>query len=70
MTRLSLNTYKRNVIKFNLKHLHDYSDPIFDQNTQMKELTKIKFLGLGNEKNVERNTDIEQAAALVSTAAC
>ena len=50
MTGLSLNTYKRNVKKFNLKHLHDDSDPILDQNTQIKEVTKIKFLGLGTEK--------------------
>jgi len=62
--------YRRNVITFNLKHLHDDSDPILNQDTQIKEVTNITFLGLGTEKNMERNTDIEQIVALMSTAAC
>jgi hypothetical protein len=50
VTGLSPNIYKINVIKFNLKHLHDDSYQILDQDTEIKEVTNIKFLGLGTEK--------------------
>jgi hypothetical protein len=42
----------------------------FSIKTQIKEVTNIKFLGLGTEKNMEQNTDIEQTVAMLSTTAC
>jgi hypothetical protein len=47
VNRLSLNKDKTSVIKFNLNHLQDDSFQILYKDIEIKEVTNIKFLGLG-----------------------
>jgi hypothetical protein len=57
---LSLNVHNTSVIKFKLNHLQDDTFQILPQDKEIKEVTNIKFVGLGLDKHKEWTTDIEQ----------
>jgi hypothetical protein len=57
---LSLNIDKTSVIKFNLSHFQEHSLQIFYRDKLLKEVTNVRFLGLGIDKHLNWNTHIEQ----------
>jgi hypothetical protein len=68
MNGLSLNIYKTNVIRFHFDHLVSDAFQILYQDKEIKEVTYIKFLGLGLDKHVEWKTRIEQIIPKMSSA--
>jgi hypothetical protein len=65
---LSLNIDKSSVIKFNLSHFQEDSLQIFYRDKLLKEVTNVRFLGLGIDKHLNWKTHIEQVIPKLSTA--
>jgi hypothetical protein len=65
---LSLNIDKNSVIKLNLSHFQEDSLQIFYRDKLLKEVTNVRFLGLGIDKHLNWKTHIEQVIPKVSTA--
>lgn len=67
---LSLNVDNITVIKFKLNHLQDDTFQILSQDKEIKEVTNIKFVGLGLDKHKEWKTHIEQIRQKMSSVCC
>jgi hypothetical protein len=65
---LSLNIDKTSVIKFNLSHFQEHSLQIFYRDKLLKEVTNVRFLGLGIDKHLNWKTHIEQVIPKLSSA--
>jgi hypothetical protein len=64
---LSLNTDKSRVITFNLSHFQEHSLQIFYRDKLLKEVTNVRFLGLGYDKHLNWKTHIEQVIPKLSS---
>jgi hypothetical protein len=65
---LSLNTEKRNIVKFSSNHLQDDTFYINFQNKIMKGANNIKFLGLELDKHMNWKNDIGKILPKMSSA--
>jgi len=67
---LSLNVDNTNVVKFNLNRLQDDAFQFLYQDKEIKEVTNIKFVGLGLDKHKEWKTPIKQIRQKMSNICC
>jgi hypothetical protein len=63
-----LNTDKINVIKFNLNYFQEDQFQAFYKDKKIKDVTNIKFLGLGIDKHLDWKIHIKQIISKLSSA--